>query len=63
MDIDKYGEWLGRQIPNNWERKEFEDFNYISIGVSNTQDIWLLIIMIVLCTGISVVLVLNDTEN
>lgn len=63
LDIDKYGEWLGRQIPNNWERKEFEDFNYISISVSNTQDIWLLIIMIVLCTGISVVLVLNDTEN
>ena len=63
LNIDEYGKWLEKQIPNNWTRKQFEDFDYISINVSNTQEVCLLIMMIVFCVGISIFLVLNDTEN
>lgn len=63
LNIDEYGKWLEKQIPNNWTRKQFEDFDYISISVSNTQEVCLLIMMIVFCVVISIFLVLNDTEN
>lgn len=63
LNIDEYGKWLEKQIPNNWTRKQFEDFDYISINVSNAQEVCLLIMMIVFCIGISIFLVLNDTEN
>ena len=63
LNIDEYGKWLEKQIPNNWIRKQFEDFDYISINVSNTQEVCLLIMMIVFCVVISIFLVLNDTKN
>ena len=63
LNLDEYGKWLQTQIPTKWERKEFEDFDYINIGVSKGQNIALLITMVILCVGISIFLVYNDIEN
>lgn len=63
LDISKYGEWLQTQIPTQWDRKEFEDFAYIRVGLSQGQYIALIIIMIVLNIGISIFLVKNEFNN
>lgn len=63
LDIDKYGQWLQTQIPIKWKRKEFNDFEYIKVGISGGQYLTLLIIMIILNIGISIWLVRNDIRN
>ena len=63
LDISKYGEWLQTQIPTQWDRKEFEDFAYIRVGLSQGQYIALIIMMIVLNIGISIFLVKNEFNN
>lgn len=63
LDINKYGEWLQTQIPTQWDRKEFEDFAYIRVGLSQGQYIALIIMMIVLNIGISIFLVKNEFNN
>ena len=63
LDINQYGEWLQTQIPTQWDRKEFEDFAYIRVGLSQGQYIALIIIMIVLNIGISIFLVKNEFDN
>lgn len=63
LDINQYGEWLQTQIPTQWDRKEFEDFAYIRVGLSQGQYIALIIIMIVLNIGISIFLVKNEFNN
>lgn len=63
LDISKYGEWLQTQIPTQWDRKEFEDFAYIRVGLSQGQYIALIIMMIVLNIGISIFLIKNEFNN
>ena len=63
LDINQYGEWLQTQIPTQWDRKEFEDFAYIRVGLSQGQYIALIIMMIVLNIGISIFLVKNEFNN
>ena len=63
LDISKYGEWLQTQIPTQWDRKEFEDFAYIRVGLSQGQYIALIIMMMVLNIGISIFLVKNEFNN
>jgi hypothetical protein len=63
LNIDEYGKFLEEQIPTNWKRKEFEDFNYIKVGLGRWQNITLLIICILLNVGISIFLVKNEFHN
>ena len=63
LDINQYGEWLQTQIPTQWDRKEFEDFAYIRVGLRQGQYIALIIMMIILNIGISIAIVGNDIKN
>jgi hypothetical protein len=62
LNIDEYGRWLQTQMPK-WERKEFEDFDYISIDLSKGQYIALFIIMFIINIIISIFLIKNDITN
>lgn len=55
LNIQKYGEWLDLRIATNWQRKQFADFEYIKIGLTETQGIWLFILSIVFSVGISMI--------
>jgi hypothetical protein len=62
LNIDEYGRWLQTQMPK-WERKEFEDFNYISIDLSRGQYITLFIIMAIINIIVAILLIKNDITN
>ena len=47
-------------VPRNWVRKEFSDFNYITIGLHNWQYIVLTIIMVLMTVGVSIFLLKNQ---
>ena len=48
---------------DEWERKSFEDFDYIRAELSSTQEIWLLILIGLYNIGISIFIVLNRFRN
>jgi hypothetical protein len=60
LDLKSYGIWLNSRIDDNWVRKEFSDFDYISIEVSDEQFIWLFVLTVLLNILISLFLINNE---
>ena len=60
INFKDYAEWLDTQIDKNWHRKEFNDFNYLSIELS--IDWYIAILIIILCynVGISYWVITNE---
>ena len=46
-----------------WHRKNFEDFKYIKVEMTEAQYIWFFIIIVLLNIGVSAFVVLNDIRN
>ena len=63
LNLKNYGLWLMKNIDENWTRKEFNDFNYISIELSNTQYIILYILTLLINIAISVLIIKNNIDN
>lgn len=62
-DLVEYADLLAKDIPTKWIRKEFEDFNYLSVEVSKGEYIVLFIIMMLLEIGLSIFVVKNEIDN
>jgi hypothetical protein len=62
VDLLKLSEWTEFAARNYWKRKNFKDFDYIIVQLTNTQLVWLFIIMLVLNIVLSVYVVGNDYE-
>lgn len=60
INFKDYAEWLDTQIDKNWHRKEFNDFNYLSIELSIGWYIAILIIMLCYNVGISYWVITNE---
>jgi hypothetical protein len=45
-----------------WVRKDFKDFDYIKVELTNTQLIWLFIIVLLFNIGMSLFIVLNNID-
>ena len=64
LDLIAYSDTLKHLLLNGeWERKEFEDFNYIKPELTSTQYIIMLIILLLYNIGISIFIILNDIKN
>jgi hypothetical protein len=46
IDLSKFADWMPKQIENHWHRKEFKDFDYLEIELTDTQ-IWVILFIIV----------------
>ena len=46
-----------------WHRKNFEDFKYIKVEMTEAQYIWFFIIIVLLNIGLSAYVVMNDVTN
>jgi hypothetical protein len=57
-----YCKWLEKNI-NLWKRKEFKDFDYIDVEMSDGQTTALFIIILLLDIGMSIFLIGNDYVN
>lgn len=60
INFKDYAEWLDTQIDKNWHRKEFNDFNYLSIELSISWYIAILIIILCYNVGISYWVITNE---
>jgi len=62
LDFKSFSEWLKTAL-NEWERKEFADFEYIKVQLKQWQNILLLVLTIVANIVISILLIVNDKNN
>ena len=64
LNLVNYTKYVREMLENDeWERKSFEDFDYIRAELSSTQEIWLLILIGLYNIGISIFIVLNRFRN
>lgn len=56
LSLNKFADWMPKQIEQHWQRKQFKDFEYLNIEISPLQLMWILIIIgfynIVMCIWI-----------
>lgn len=62
MDLYQYAIWLENHI-DMWQRKEFKDFDYLSVPLTNGQQIWLLIFVILFNIVVAILLIGNEFKN
>jgi hypothetical protein len=64
LDIKAYSDLLRESLDNGeWVRKNFEDFSYLKPELSLTQQIWILVISILLNVGFAIFVIKNNFEN
>lgn len=63
LDIVKLSNFLYDEIPQLWKRKEFTDFDYLSIELTETQFYTTLSILLIYIIISSIIFVKNDLTN
>lgn len=63
IDLNKFAEWMPKQIEQHWQRKHFKDFNYLEVEITPTQLTWILIIITIYNIGMSVWAIVNEFRN
>ena len=62
LNLMGYCKWLEQNI-KLWKRKEFKDFDYIDVEMSDEQTVALFIIILLLDIGLSIFLIGNEYIN
>ena len=62
LNIGEYSKFLTSHI-HDWKRKEFKDFEYISVELTSTQLTWIIILIIMYNIGISFWVINNEFKN
>lgn len=63
LNLSKFADWLPAQIQTHWHRKQFKDFEYLNIELTDTQMWWVLIIVLIYNIIASVWIVKNEFWN
>ena len=63
LDFPKLSNFLFKEIPTSWKRKEFKDFEYITVELTEAQFYIILIIVILYLIISSYICVVNDEKN
>lgn len=63
LDLNKLANWTEYAITHHWKRKDFKDFEYIDVELTNAQLIWLAIIIFIFNLAMSIWIVINDETN
>lgn len=63
LNITKIRNYVESKIPQEWHRKDFKDFDYINVNLTDTQITWLFIILIIYNIAISIYVVTNEFTN
>ncbi len=62
VNLTELGEWIKPNVSRYWVRKNFSDFDYITIELSNTQIIWLFVIVLLFNIIMSIFIINNDVK-
>lgn len=62
LDLVAYADWLGPAVSEKWKRKNFDEFNYLTVEPSTTAVVWTFIVTLLVTVGIGLWAVLNDVN-
>lgn len=62
LDLEEIVNYVEKEVYNNFERKKFSDFNYLTIEMTNNQLIWLFIICFILSGILAIIFIKNDFD-
>ena len=63
INIKEISNLIKKNISLNWKRKDFKDFDYIEISLTQTQLIILFFVIFIFNIGVSIWVVLNEFTN
>lgn len=63
IDLSDFSDWMPKQIEQHWHRKQFKDFDYLEIEVTDTQMWWILTIVMIYNVIMSIWIVSNEFES
>lgn len=63
LDLAAYADWLGPMVQSKWVRKNFADFNYLTVEPTMSAVIWTFVLTLLVTIGIGVWAVLNNIDN
>lgn len=53
-------DYLGNNVPREWKRKHFKDFNYLHVDVPMSATIWTFVIDLLVTAGLLVFFIMNN---
>ena len=63
VELLKFSEWMPEQVEQHWKRKNFDDFEYLQMELTETQLWWVMIIVMIYNILISIWVVKNEYGN
>lgn len=63
LDFQSLSKFLLKEIPHSWKRKEFKDFDYLTIDITEKQFYITLVLLIIYLVSSSIFFVKNDLKN
>lgn len=63
IDLKAFSEWMPKQVEEHWHRKDFKDFDYLQVELTETQLWWVMIIIMLYNIGMAIWIVFNEIEN
>lgn len=63
VKLKKFADWLPNQVAAHWKRRDFNDFEYLQMELTETQLWWIMIILMIYNVAMSVWVINNESEN
>lgn len=63
VNLEKYAEYIGPIVEREWRRKNFEDFDYLTIELTDGQYWAIIILLLIFNIGMSFWIVTNNYKN
>jgi len=63
MSLKSLADWMPKQIEDHWKRRNFDDFDYLQVELTETQLWWVMIIVMIYNIIISIWVINNEFEN
>lgn len=63
VKLNKFADWLPSQVDAHWKRRDFNDFEYLQMELTETQLWWIMIILMIYNVAMSVWVINNESEN
>ena len=63
LDLYAYGMWLEENVPSQWKRKNFSDYEYIHAELTDTAKWIVFILTLIFCVGMSWWIIENEYDE
>ena len=63
VKLKKFADWLPGQVAAHWKRRDFKDFEYLQMELTETQIWWVMIILTIYNIVMSLWVINNEVEN